>query len=169
MFNHLKVILPAVPLYQPERSMSRAVKEWFHKGLWVHNPNPVHFILTYSRVTTLHMAWQQSWCNRSKVRAEHIITIKITAKYILTKFELWDNFLLNCPIIFPVQFQFDRHISETFCCSKYSSRGGGGGGGGGQSSHILGAGEDGWVLTQSSGYVFVNVPECFSAWSFSFS
>ena len=28
--------------------------------------------------------------------------------------------LLNCPLAYLVQVQFDSHISETFCCSKYS-------------------------------------------------
>ena len=65
--------------------------------------------------------WQQSWCDMSKVRPEDIIRIKIRAKSIFTKFGFWaHNFLLNCPLAYPVQVQFDSHISETFCCSKYS-------------------------------------------------
>ena len=28
--------------------------------------------------------------------------------------------LLNCPLAYLVQVQFDSHISDTFCCSKYS-------------------------------------------------
>ena len=65
--------------------------------------------------------WQQSWCDMSKVRPEDIMRIKIRAKSIFTKFGFWaHNFLLNSPLAYPVQVQFDSHISETFCCSKYS-------------------------------------------------
>ena len=65
--------------------------------------------------------WQHSWCDMSKVRPEYIIRIKIRAKSVLTKFGFWaHNFLLNCPPAYPVQVQFDSHISETFCRSKYS-------------------------------------------------
>ena len=67
--------------------------------------------------------WQQSWCDMRSwaVTLEYIVRIKIRAKSVFTKFGFWaHNLLLNCPLAYPVQVHFDSHISETFCCLKYS-------------------------------------------------
>ena len=62
------------------------------------------FIIQILYILFLQMAWQQRWCDMSKVRPEYIIRIKIRAKTIFTKFGLWaHNFLSNYPLAYPVQ------------------------------------------------------------------
>ena len=63
-----------------------------------------------SRVTTLDMAWQQSWCDMIKVRPEYIIRIKIRAKTFPTKFGIWaHNFFLI--VLWPILFNFSLIVT----------------------------------------------------------
>ena len=115
----MNCFLPAVPLYWPQRSMSRALERIISQfKAWEFIIQILYILFLHkSRVTTLDMAWQLSWCDMSKVRPEYIIRIKIRAKTFSQNLDFEPiTFLLNCPLSsilfnFSLIVTFQKHFA----------------------------------------------------------